>query len=119
MVRDPSGVLVIARAGQSLSGQSLLRPGDIIHAVNGTAVDGLERLRRNLDSIADGTPIVLQVERDGMLSYLALAGPAYPDAPPKASRFTGEPASPGRAVRPVAGGRTASTSAVPPPLSGW
>lgn len=87
-VRDPSGVLVIARGGQGLSGQSPLQPGDIIHAVNGAAVDGVENLRRKLDSISDGTPIVLQVERAGMLSYMALAEPAYPEALPKVSSFT-------------------------------
>ena len=92
LVRDPSGVLVIARAGQGLSGQNPLQPDDIIHAVNGAAVNGLEELRQKLDAISDGTPVVLQVERAGMLSYMALAGPAYPEALPKVSRFTTESA---------------------------
>jgi len=102
-VRGPSGVLVIARAGQGLSGQNPLQPGDIIHAVNGSAVDAMAGLRQKLDSMSDGTPIVLQVERAGTLSYLALAGPAYPEALPKASRFTTE----------------SMRSAIPAPVSGW
>ena len=88
-VRDPSGVLVIARAGQGLSGQNPLQPGDIVHAVNGGAIDGVAKLRQKLDSISDGTPIVLQVERAGVLSYMALAGPGDPAAVPKASRAHG------------------------------
>jgi len=101
LVRDSSGVLVIARAGQGLSGQNPFQPGDIIHAVNGAAVDGMVELRQKLDSISDGTPIVLQVERAGMLSYMALAGPAYPGTLPKASRFTPEsmPAASAPALR--------------------
>jgi len=102
-------VLVIARAWQGLSGQSPLQPGDIVHAVNGSAVDGMEGLRQRLDSISDGTPIVLQVERSGMLSYMALSRPAYPEALPKASRFATESGSPGSAapIAPIA------------PIAGW
>ena len=76
--------------GRDCRGETLFNPRYIDHAVNGSAVDGLEGLRQKLDSISDSTPIVLQVERAGMLPDMALAGPAYPAVLPKASRFTTE-----------------------------
>jgi hypothetical protein len=42
----------------------------VVHAVNGTAVDAVESLRSTLEGIPDGAPIVLQVERAGMLQYV-------------------------------------------------
>jgi hypothetical protein len=47
-----------------------MEPADVIHAVNGTPVDGVESLRRTLESIPDGATMVLQVERGGVLSYV-------------------------------------------------
>ncbi len=69
-LRNNSGVLVIALAGLGLAGQNAMEPADVIHAVNGTPVDGVESLRRTLESIPDGAPMVLQVERGGVLSYV-------------------------------------------------
>jgi serine protease Do len=69
-LRNNSGVLVIALAGLGLAGQNAMEPADVIHAVNGTRVDGVESLRRILESIPDGAPLVLQVERSGVLSYV-------------------------------------------------
>ena len=42
----------------------------MIHTVNGTPVDAVESLRAHLETIPDGAPIVLQIERAGMLSYV-------------------------------------------------
>ena len=53
-----------------LAGQNAIEPGDVIHAVNGTAVDAVDSLRSTLESVPDGAPIVLQIERAGMLSYV-------------------------------------------------
>jgi serine protease Do len=69
-LRNTSGVLVLALAGVGLAGQNALEPADVIHAVNGTPVDGVESLRRTLEGIPDGAPTVLQVERSGVLSYV-------------------------------------------------
>ena len=91
-VRDSSGVLVIARSGQGL-GQNPLQPGDIVHAVNGSPIEGMSGLRPKLDSLSEGVPIVLQVERAGTLSYMTLAGQAYPEALTKA-RLAAEPIVP-------------------------
>jgi S1-C subfamily serine protease len=63
-------VLVLALAGVGLRGQNAVEPGDVVHAVNGTAVDAVESLRSTLEAIPDGAPIVLQVERAGMLQYV-------------------------------------------------
>ena len=69
-LRNGSGVLVLALAGVGLAGQNSLEPADVIHAVNGAAVDGVESLRHTLEGIPDGAPTVLQVERSGVLSYV-------------------------------------------------
>jgi hypothetical protein len=61
---------VLALAGVGLRGQNAVEPGDVVHAVNGTAVDAVESLRSTLDAVPDGAPIVLQVERSGMLQYV-------------------------------------------------
>jgi hypothetical protein len=76
-VRGGPGVLVLALAGLGLTGQSAIGPGDIVHTVNGTAVDTVEALRSALDAVPDGGAVVLQIERAGMLSYVipgALSG---------------------------------------------
>jgi len=72
--RTGPGALVLALTGMSTSGQHGAEPGDIIHAVNHTAVDSVETLRAALESVAPGGPLVLQIERAGVLSYLT-AGP--------------------------------------------
>ena len=68
--RGGPGVLVIALAGAGLAAHDAIEPGDIVHAVNGTPVDGVDSLRSALETVPDGTPIVLQIERAGMLSYV-------------------------------------------------
>lgn len=47
-----------------------LLPGDVIHAVGRTAVKDLSDLERLLQGRRPGTPLVLQVEREGALFYL-------------------------------------------------
>jgi serine protease Do len=67
--RAGPGALVLALTGMSTSGHGA-EPGDIIHAVNHNAVDSVESLRAALEPIAAGAPLVLQMERAGVLSYL-------------------------------------------------
>ena len=73
-LRNEQGVLVVALAGLGLTGQNAAEPGDVIHRVNGSVVDGVESLRLALETIPDGASVVLQVERGGMLSYLTPGG---------------------------------------------
>jgi serine protease Do len=69
-LRGGPGVLVLALAGVGLTGQSVIEPGDAVHAVNGTTVDSVEALRSAIEGVPDGGAIVLQIERAGMLSYV-------------------------------------------------
>ena len=69
-VRIPSGVVVL---GQSLDIGALtsdLHPGDIIHAVNQTAIQSTEQLRSVLAQIKPDDPLILQIERQGRLLYV-------------------------------------------------
>ena len=71
-LRLPSGVLVAARTPSStLLGQGP-QPGDVIHAINAMPVHDLAQLKQELRRIKAGDPIVLQIERAGVLSYLVL-----------------------------------------------
>jgi serine protease Do len=70
-LRVPSGVVVAARTVGAAGAASGLQPGDVLHAVNRTSVESLADLRRAVDAIRPGDPIVLQVERQGRLNYLA------------------------------------------------
>ena len=70
--RLPGGILVAARTPTStLLGQGP-QPGDIIHALNGAPVQDLATLKQDLRKIKAGDPIVLQIERGGLLTFLVL-----------------------------------------------
>jgi serine protease Do len=69
-LRGGPGVLVIALAGAGLAAQNAIEPGDVVHAIDGSPVDGVDSLRSALEAVPDGTPIVLQIERAGMLCYV-------------------------------------------------
>jgi serine protease Do len=72
MLRAKSGVVVVsATAGTFDSDSGGLHPGDVIHAVNGTWIMNLAALRAALDAMKAGDPVVLQIERDSGLSYVA------------------------------------------------
>ena len=70
-LRIPGGVVVIARTAQFLGPETGLKSGDVIHSVNKSPVDSLESLRAGLNALKAGSPVVLQVERDGGLQWLA------------------------------------------------
>jgi serine protease Do len=71
-MRIPGGVLVAARTPtSSLLGEGP-QPGDVIHSVNGTPIQNLVELKQQLRQIKPGQPIVLQIERSGVLSFLLL-----------------------------------------------
>jgi serine protease Do len=69
-LRSDAGVLVLALAGVGLTGQNTIEPTDVVRSVNGTTVGTVEALRNALASVPDGAPIVLQIEREGILSYI-------------------------------------------------
>ena len=71
-LRIPTGVLVAARTPNSTLLGEGPQPGDIIHAVNGKPIQDLKELKADLRLVKPGSPIVLQVERSGSLTYLVL-----------------------------------------------
>jgi serine protease Do len=69
-LRVPSGVIVVAKSADTNVDVSLAT-GDVIHAINGAPVLTLDGLRSTLDRLSASTPVVLQVERDGKLTFIA------------------------------------------------
>ncbi len=70
-LRQPSGVIVVARTLDGTSLNSGLLPGDAIHALNRVPIESVEALRRGIDGRKRGEPVVLQVEREGRFRYLS------------------------------------------------
>ena len=86
-LREGSGVLVLGLAGTGLAGQNGIAPGDIVHEVNGQAVDSVDGLRAALEGIDEGAPLVLQIERAGMHSYVTPGGMTGNEHVPKKASF--------------------------------
>ena len=71
-LRIPSGVIVAARTPSALLLGDGPEPGDIIHSVNTTPIKDIAGLKQALKELHPGDPMVLQVEREGALSYLVM-----------------------------------------------
>jgi len=69
-LRISGGVVVLAQAPELNSYTTSLRGGDVLHAVNGRAIDSVEQLRSALRQINNGQGVVLQIERAGRLQYI-------------------------------------------------
>jgi serine protease Do len=69
-LRNPAGVVVVARVADFLSSTTGLETGDVIHSVNQTEIDSLSSLRAVLKQIKPHDPVVLQVERGGGFQWL-------------------------------------------------
>ncbi|HLX85339.1 MAG TPA: trypsin-like peptidase domain-containing protein [Terriglobales bacterium] len=69
-LRNPSGVIVVARVASFLSSANGLQTGDVIHSVNQTPIDSLVSLRAALHQIKPHEPVVLQVERATGLQWM-------------------------------------------------
>lgn len=68
-LRDPFGIIVVAR---SSGGADIpLTTGDVIRTLNGQAMTTLERLRAALQSLPPGAPVVLQIQREQRLLFVA------------------------------------------------
>lgn len=70
--RYPSGSIVVAKLDTAASFQEQLEPGDIVYGVNGKTAPGIEPLKSLLSAVPDTSPLVVQIERDGVLRYLVL-----------------------------------------------
>ena len=71
-LRIPSGVIVAARTPASTLLGEGPEPGDVIHAVNTNPIVDIAGLKQVLRAIQSGDPIVLQIEREGGLTYLVM-----------------------------------------------
>jgi serine protease Do len=72
--RFPDGVVVAAKYSGISSSDNRLQAGDIIHQVNGRPIHDAAALRESLLQVPASEPLVLQVERDGRLTYIAING---------------------------------------------
>jgi len=70
-LRISSGVLVVGRAADLIVSESGLQTGDIIHSLNRKPIDSVDTLRSAVRDLKPGTAVVLQIERDSGLQYLA------------------------------------------------
>jgi len=70
-LRAPAGVIVAARTQDPHAADVSLSAGDVIHSVNGAAIATLQELRAALDNLEPHSPVVLQIERDGVFSFVA------------------------------------------------
>lgn len=69
-LRIPSGVIVVGRAADLITPDTGLQAGDVIHQLNTMPIDSMATLRAAIGALKAGDPVVLQVERDGSLSYV-------------------------------------------------
>lgn len=69
--RKHGGVLVAAMAADGPNRNGGLLPGDVIYAFNGKSISGLPALRSELESLKTGDAVVLYVQRQRNLMYLA------------------------------------------------
>jgi len=69
-LRGATGVLVVAESRNATSGDSPLRSGDIIYALNTSRVASVDQMRALIAAMDPGAPLVLQVERQSRLRYL-------------------------------------------------
>jgi serine protease Do len=70
-LRIHNGVAVIARAANLIGPETGLKSGDVIHTVNKTPIDSVDMLRSVMQQMKSNAPVVLQIERDGKLQWLA------------------------------------------------
>jgi serine protease Do len=68
-LRDPFGIIVVARSSEGAD--IPLTTGDVIRTLNGQPMTTLERLRAALQSLQRGAPVVLQIQREQRLLFVA------------------------------------------------
>jgi serine protease Do len=69
-LRDPFGIIVAARAAGAAT-EVPLTAGDVIRTLNGEPMTTLDRLRNALKALPAGAAVVLQIQRDQKLMYVA------------------------------------------------
>ena len=69
-LRDPFGIVVVAKAGGG-NNEIPLQPRDVIRALNSTNMYTINQLRAALQQLKPGRPATLQLQREGRLMYLS------------------------------------------------
>ena len=69
-LRDPYGIIVVARAAGPGSEVPLL-PRDIVRTLNRKQMTTLQGLRDALRSVTPGSPVTLQIQREGRLMFVS------------------------------------------------
>jgi serine protease Do len=69
--REPGGLLVVARTFSAATEEVNLKTGDILYYANKTRLDSVTSLRNFMAGLKSGDPVVLQIERDGLLTFLS------------------------------------------------
>ena len=70
VLRIPNGILVTDATLSAGAPRGLFLPRDVIHAINGQSLSSVEELESALTRITRGESVVLQIERDGRLSFV-------------------------------------------------
>ena len=70
-VRSVNGVIVVAKVDYAPTIETELTAGDVIQAINGTRIKSVNELRAGLSSMNPGSPVVLQVERQGLYRFMS------------------------------------------------
>jgi serine protease Do len=71
-LRDLWGVIVLARTAGA-GGEVPLQPRDVIRSLNNQPTVSLRGLRDMLAALKPGSPVTLQIQRDGRLMYLSFS----------------------------------------------
>jgi serine protease Do len=69
-LRDPQGIIVVARTAGATSEVPILQR-DVIRSLNNRPTATLQALRDAVGSIKPGTPATLQIQREGKLMYVS------------------------------------------------
>jgi serine protease Do len=69
-LRDAYGIIVAARVAGAKN-DAPLQPRDVIRSVNNTKMATLEQLRGAIRALKPGTPVTLQIQREGRLMYVS------------------------------------------------
>jgi len=67
-LRDPFGIIVVAK---TTSSDTPLQPKDVIRSLNNQQTYTLQALRNALGTLKRGSPVVIQVQRDGRLMFVS------------------------------------------------
>ena len=69
-LRDAYGVIVVARAAGATS-EVPLQARDVIRSLNNKQIPTLQSLKDAVAAVAPGTPVTLQIQREGRLMYVS------------------------------------------------